>query len=43
MLGPAFDPRAETLPLQYFEPMVRRVLAVPRESLYMAYADRKAP
>ena len=34
--GPAFDPKAETLPLQYFEPMVRRVLAAPRESLYVA-------
>jgi len=34
--GPAFDPEAETLPLHYFEPMVRRVLAAPRESLYVA-------
>ena len=34
--GPAFDPKAETLPLHYFEPMVRRVLAAPRESLYVA-------
>ena len=40
--GPAFDPKAETLPLQYFEPMVRRVLAVPRDSLYMAYSEKKA-
>jgi predicted HD phosphohydrolase len=37
--GPAFDPKAETLPLQYFEPMVRRVLAAPRESLYVARKD----
>src|SRR3954462_10182143 len=40
--GLAFDPKAETLPLHYFEPMVRRVLAVPRDSLYMAYSERKA-
>ena len=32
--GPAFDPRAETLPLAFFEPMVRRVLARPRRTLY---------
>lgn len=32
--SPAFDPDAETLPLSYFEPMVKRVLAKPRQSLY---------
>ena len=32
--GPAFDPRAETLPLAFFEPMVRRVLAQPRSTIY---------
>jgi predicted HD phosphohydrolase len=37
--GPAFDPKRETLPLHYFEPMVRRVLAAPRESLYVARND----
>jgi predicted HD phosphohydrolase len=37
--GPAFDPKAEPLPLHYFEPMVRRVLAAPRESLYVARKD----
>lgn len=30
----AFDPAAETLPLTFFEPMVRRVLAAPKQSLY---------
>lgn len=30
----AFDPEAETLPLQFFEPMVRRVFAAPKRSLY---------
>jgi predicted HD phosphohydrolase len=34
--GPAFDPKAETLPLSFFEPMVRRVLAQPRKSLYVS-------
>ena len=28
--GPAFDPKGETLPLDFFEPMVRRVMARPR-------------
>lgn len=32
--SPAFDPEADTLPLSFFEPMVRRVLAKPRQSLY---------
>ena len=32
--GPAFDPAGETLPLEFFEPMLRRVLAVPRQSFY---------
>jgi len=30
--GPAFDPRAEHLPLAFFEPMVRRVFTMPRIS-----------
>jgi predicted HD phosphohydrolase len=34
--GPAFDPKAETLPLSFFEPMVRRVLSFPRRSLYVS-------
>jgi predicted HD phosphohydrolase len=32
--GPAFDPEAETLPLAYFEPMLRTVFAQPRNSIY---------
>ena len=32
--GPAFDTRAETLPLSFFEPMLRRIMAVPRNSIY---------
>lgn len=34
--GPAFDAKAETLALDYFEPMVRRVFAQPRQSIYKA-------
>ena len=32
--SPAFDPEGETLPLEFFEPMVRRVLARPVKSIY---------
>ncbi|UUY06719.1 HD domain-containing protein [Pseudomonas sp. J452] len=32
----AFDPQGETLPLAFFEPMLRRVFAQPRQSLYKA-------
>ena len=32
--NPAFDPRAPTLPLSEFEPMVRRVFARPLHTLY---------
>src|SRR5215470_7601717 len=34
--APAFDPRAETMPLTAFEPMVRRVFAAPKQSLLAA-------
>src|SRR5690606_36958386 len=30
----AFDPQAETLPLEFFEPMLQRVFAAPKRSLY---------
>jgi predicted HD phosphohydrolase len=33
--NPAFDPRGETLPLSTFEPMLRRVFARPRQSIYV--------
>ena len=32
--APAFDPSAETLPLDHFEPMVRRLFETPRRTLY---------
>ncbi len=34
--NPAFDPRAEALPLSEFEPLLRRVMAQPQQSLYKA-------
>jgi predicted HD phosphohydrolase len=32
--GPAFDAAAETAPLEFFEPMMRRLFARPRNSIY---------
>ena len=40
--GPAFDPRGETLPLAEFEPLVRRVFAKPRHSVYDAVMKEEA-
>jgi predicted HD phosphohydrolase len=39
--GPAFDPKGETLPLSFFEPMLRRVLAQPKHSIYMAALESR--
>ncbi len=39
--GPAFDPKKETFPLSFFEPMVRRVLAQPKNSIYKAALQGK--
>ena len=33
---PAFDARAQTLPLSEFEPMLRRLFAQPRNTIYKA-------
>lgn len=33
--GPAFDPKFRSLPLEFFEPMVRRVFANVRNSIYV--------
>ncbi|MCY1427180.1 hypothetical protein D9M71_430150 [compost metagenome] len=33
--NPAFDPDGEILPIETFEPMVRRLFAQPRRSVYM--------
>jgi predicted HD phosphohydrolase len=37
--APAFDPKAETLPLSFFEPMVRRVCAAPKQTIYTYMQD----
>jgi len=34
--NPAFDPKAETLPIETFEPLLRRLMAQPRNSVYKA-------
>ena len=34
--NPAFDPKTETLPISEFEPMVRRLFAQPRNTIYKA-------
>jgi predicted HD phosphohydrolase len=34
--NPAFDPGGETLPISEFEPMLRRLMAQPRQSIYKA-------
>ncbi|HUJ88314.1 MAG TPA: HD domain-containing protein [Burkholderiales bacterium] len=38
----AFDPRGETLPLAYFAPMLRRLMAVPKNSVYKAALEARA-
>jgi predicted HD phosphohydrolase len=38
--NPAFDPAAEALPLDFFEPMLRRLMAQPRQSIYKAAMQR---
>ena len=40
--NPAFDPRGETLPIGEFEPMLRRVFARPRNSIYKSAAATPA-
>jgi predicted HD phosphohydrolase len=41
--APAFDKHAETLPLAEFEPMLRRVFAKPRRSIYSAAMPAQQP
>ncbi len=38
--NPAFDPEGEILPLEFFEPMLRRVFARPKNSLYQRAVER---
>jgi predicted HD phosphohydrolase len=37
--APAFDPDYDTLPLSFFEPMLRRVMAHPKNSIYKAVTE----
>jgi predicted HD phosphohydrolase len=37
----AFDPEGEVLPLAFFEPMLRRVFARPKQSIYMEATQAK--
>ncbi|HEY1584936.1 MAG TPA: HD domain-containing protein, partial [Polyangia bacterium] len=39
--SPAFDPKGESLPLSFFEPMLRRLFAQPKRSIYKAALDPK--
>ena len=41
--NPAFDAAAETLPIAEFMPMLQRVMAQPRQSIYKAAAVKTAP
>ena len=41
--NPAFDAKAETLPISEFEPMLRRVFAQPRNSIYKAATPMQQP
>ena len=41
--NPAFDPKAETLPIEEFTPMLRRLMAQPRNSVYKAALKTPEP
>jgi predicted HD phosphohydrolase len=41
--APAFDPKGETLPLEFFEPMVRRFFAGPKRTLFSELAAEERP
>ena len=41
--NPAFDPKAETFPLSIFEPLVRRLMATPKNSVYKAAIGPQGP
>ncbi|HZF82452.1 MAG TPA: phosphohydrolase, partial [Burkholderiaceae bacterium] len=40
--NPAFDPQGETLPMREFEPMLRRLMAQPKQSIYKAALQEPA-
>ena len=39
--NPAFDPKGEIFPISTFEPMLRRLMATPKHSVYKAVADKE--
>jgi predicted HD phosphohydrolase len=39
--APAFDPDYDTLPLAHFEPMLRRVMAQPKSTIYKSATEQK--
>jgi predicted HD phosphohydrolase len=39
--NPAFDPKAETLPIGEFEPMLRRLFAQPRNTIYKSALEER--
>ena len=39
--NPAFDPKAETLPMSEFEPMVRQLFSTPRNTIYTAANEQQ--
>ncbi len=39
--NPAFDPTGEIFPISTFEPMLRRLMAMPKNSVYKAVADEE--
>jgi predicted HD phosphohydrolase len=41
--NPAFDARAQTLPLAEFEPLVRRLMAQPRNTIYRSALKQEEP
>lgn len=38
--APAFDPLLDTLPLEFFEPMIRKVFEQPVRSIYKQAQDK---
>lgn len=38
--APAFDPSYDTLPLSFFEPMVKRLMAKPKNSIYKPVSEK---
>lgn len=39
--APAFDPDYDTLPLEFFEPLLRRLMAQPKNTIYKGIAEKK--